>query len=74
VLGDLVRYVDSLSANDEFRKTLEEEVKVLREKLPPDLFLGEGAVEHGSPESLARLIADVRGVLIPRLIASGLKK
>lgn len=74
VLGDLVRYVDSLSANDEFRKTLEEEVKVLREKLPPDLFLGEGAVEQGSPESLARLIADVKGVLIPRLIASGLKK
>jgi DNA repair exonuclease SbcCD nuclease subunit len=74
VLSDLVRYVDSLSANDEFTKNLEDEVKVLREKLPADIFLGEGALEYGSPVPVARLIADVKGMLIPRLTASGLKK
>jgi DNA repair exonuclease SbcCD nuclease subunit len=71
-LGDLIRYVDSLSADEEVKKFLEEEVKILRDKLPPDIFQDEEGVDRGS--SVARIIEDVKGMLVPRLIASGVKR
>lgn len=73
-LADLVRYIDGLSATDELRNLLTEDVKILKEKLPPELFLGEGAIAPESSEGLLGLIGDVKGMLIQRIISSGVKK
>lgn len=73
-LADLVRYIDGLSATDELRNLLTEDVKILKEKLPPELFLGEGAIAPESSEGLLGLIGDVKGMLIQRILSSGVKK
>ncbi len=73
-LADLLRYVDVLSANDQLRALLAEDLKILREKLPAEVFLGEEGITPDAPVALARAVADVKGMLIPRLLASRVTK
>ena len=73
-LSDLVRYLNGLSANEEIGALLAEDIRTLKEKLPPELFQGEGAMTPDSPEMLSGLVEEVKGMLIQRLLASGVGK
>jgi len=73
-LSDLVRYINGLSATEEIGALLSEDIKTLKEKLPPELFQGEGATTPDSPEMLSGLVEEVKGMLIQRLLASGAGK
>ena len=73
-LSDLVRYINGLSATEEIGALLSEDIRTLKEKLPPELFQGEGATTPDSPEMLSGLVEEVKGMLIQRLLASGAGK
>jgi len=73
-LSDLVRYINGLSATEEIGALLSEDLRTLKEKLPPELFQGEGATTPDSPEMLSGLVEEVKGMLIQRLLASGAGK
>jgi DNA repair protein SbcD/Mre11 len=67
-LSDLLRYIDGLSATGELRNWLEEDIKTLREKLPSELFLGEGMVDLDSGEDVNQILGDVKGMLVHRIL------
>jgi hypothetical protein len=46
----------------------------LKEKLPPELFQGEGAIAPDSPKELPGLVEDVKGMLVQRILTSGARK
>lgn len=73
-LADLLRYVDGLAADDQLRALLAEDLQTLKEKLPMEIFLGDEGIAPDSPDDLARTVADVKGMLIPRLLASRVTK
>ena len=73
-LSDLVRYIDGLSATEELGALLSEDIRTLKEKLPPELFQGEGAIAPDSPETLSELVEEVKGMLVQRILASGVGK
>jgi len=73
-LSDLVRYIDGLSATDELRALLAEDIRSLKEKLPPELFQGEGAVAPDSADELPKLVEDVKAMLVRRISTSGVRK
>jgi len=73
-LSDLVRYIDGLSAAKEIGALVAEDVKILKEKLPPEVFQDEGAANPDYPDGLSRLVEDVKGMLVHRILASGVKK
>ena len=72
--SDLVRYINGLSATEEIGALLSEDIRTLKEKLPPELFQGEGATTPDSPETLSGLVEEVKGMLIQRILASGVGK
>jgi DNA repair exonuclease SbcCD nuclease subunit len=73
-LSDLVRYINGLSASEELGALLTEDIRTLKEKLPPELFQGEGAIAPDSPERLSGLLEEVKGMLVQRILASGVGK
>jgi DNA repair protein SbcD/Mre11 len=73
-LSDLVRYISGLPATEEIRSLLAEDVRILREKLPPEFFQGEEEMNPESPESLSGLVEEVKGMLVRRILASGAGK
>jgi DNA repair exonuclease SbcCD nuclease subunit len=73
-LSDLVRYIDGLSATEELGALLAEDIRSLKEKLPPELFQGEGAIAPDSPKELPGLVEDVKGMLVQRILTSGARK
>jgi DNA repair exonuclease SbcCD nuclease subunit len=73
-LSDLVRYINGLSASEEVGALLTEDIRTLKEKLPPELFQGEGAIVPDSPEGLSGLLEEVKGMLVQRVLASGVGK
>jgi len=73
-LSDLVRYIDRLSATDALGTLLVEDIRSLKEKLPPELFQGEGAMAPDSPDGLTRLVEDVKAMLIRQITSSGARK
>jgi hypothetical protein len=73
-LSDLVRYIDALSATDELGALLAEDIRSLKEKLPPELFQGEGAVAPDSADELPKLVEDVKAMLVQRISTSGVRK
>jgi hypothetical protein len=73
-LSDLVRYIDGLSATDELGALLSEDIRSLKEKLPPELFLGEGAIAPDSPDELPKLVEDLKAMLVQQIISSGVRK
>jgi len=70
-LADLVRYIDGLSTTEEIGALLAEDVRSLKEKLPPEVFQGEGAIAPDSTEAVSRLVEDVKGMLVQRILGSG---
>jgi hypothetical protein len=73
-LSDLVRYINGLSATEEIGALLSEDIRTLKEKLPPELFQGEEAIAPDSPERLSGLLEEVKGMLVQRILASGVGK
>jgi len=73
-LSDLVRYLNGLSASEELGALLTEDIRTLKEKLPPEVFQGEGAIAPDSSESLSGLLEEVKGMLVQRILASGVRK
>ena len=73
-LSDLVRYLSGLSASEELGTLLAEDLRTLKEKLPPELFQGEGAIVTDSREGLSGLLEEVKGMLVQRVLASGVRK
>jgi DNA repair exonuclease SbcCD nuclease subunit len=73
-LSDLVRYIDGLSATEELGTLLSEDIRSLKEKLPPELFLGEGAIAPDSADELPKLVEDVKAMLVQRISTSGVRK
>ncbi|MCA9621253.1 MAG: DNA repair exonuclease [Myxococcales bacterium] len=47
------------------------ELAELGKKLPPELRKGEGALRFDDPETLRRLLVDVRGLLLSRMLRAG---
>ena len=73
-LSDLVRYINGLSATEEIGALTSEDIRTLKEKLPPELFQGEEAIAPDSPERLSGLLEEVKGMLVQRILASGVGK
>ena len=73
-LSDLVRYLNGLPTTEEIGALLAEDIRILKEKLPPELFQGEEAMNPDSPEKLSGLVEEVKGMLIQRILASGVEK
>jgi DNA repair exonuclease SbcCD nuclease subunit len=73
-LADLVRYIDGLSATDELGTLLAEDVRSLREKLPPEVFQAEGVATPDSMHAVSRLLEHAKGMLVQRILASGAGK
>ena len=73
-LSDLVRYINELSASEELGALLTEDIRTLKEKLPPELFQGEGAIAPDSSERLSELLEEVKGMLVQGILAPGVGK
>lgn len=73
-LSDLIRYIDGLSATGELKNWLAEDLKPLKEKLPPELFQGEGVIDLDSEEDLNRILGDVKGLLVHRILETETRK
>jgi hypothetical protein len=73
-LADLVRYIDGLSATEELGALLAEEVRSLKEKLPPEVFQDEGLIAPHSKEAVSKLLEQAKGALLQRILASGAGK
>ncbi len=73
-LADMVRYIDGLSTTEEIGTLLAEDVRSLKEKLPPEVFQGEGALAFDSRDPVSRLVEDVKGMLVQRILGSGARK
>ena len=73
-LADLVQYIDGLSATEELVALLMEDVRSLKEKLPPEVFQDEGLVAPYSKEAVYKLLEYAKGALVHRILASGAGK
>ena len=63
-----------LSVAEGLGALLSDDVRSLREKLPPEVFQGEGAFDPDSTEALSRLLEQAKGMLVQRIFASGAGK
>ncbi len=69
-LGGLLRGVQALELDQSALLELANEVSMLRQKLPPELLIGEDRYDPGDPEHLREVLADVKELLANRLLAS----
>ena len=70
-LSDLVRYVDGLSADEQSKALIAEDLALLKEKLPREGFTGQDAINYDDPKELARLVEDVKGMLVTGILSPG---
>lgn len=73
-LSDLIRYIDGLSVTGEFGNWVVQDLKPLKEKLPPEIFMGGGVMEFDSGEDLKRVLEDVKGMLVQRILETESRK
>lgn len=73
-LSGLIRHVCDLSATEEVRGFLNEELSVLRDKLPREVFAGEDGFKPEDPQELSRLVEDVKGILINGVLSAGVRR
>jgi hypothetical protein len=73
-LSDLVRYVDGLSADEQSKALIAEDLALLKEKLPREVFTGEAAINYDDPAELARLVEDVKGMLVTGILSPGARR
>ena len=53
---------------------MEEDLKALKEKLPPEIFQGGGVMDLDSGEELKRVLEDVKGMLVHRILETESRK
>ncbi len=68
-LGGLLRAVRDLETDDQLMTALGSELRDLHRRLPPELRSGDDAIDLESPETLRRAIADVKQLLLARLVS-----
>lgn len=68
-LGDLLRGIRDLDTDDQFMTALAGEFRDLHRKLPQELRTGEEAIDLESLETLRQTIADVKQLLLARLVS-----
>lgn len=73
-LFDLIRYIDGLSADGDLENWLGEDIKILKEKLPLELFQGDGRWDIDPGGDLNQILEDVKGILIPRILEAETRK
>jgi hypothetical protein len=66
--SDLIRYIEGLSVTGELENWVAEDLKPMKEKLPPEIFQGEGVIDLDSGEELKRVLEDVKGMLVHRIL------
>ena len=67
-LGGLLRTISRLETGEDSLEDLAREIAPLRQKLPPDILVGDDAYDPVSPDYLAEVMEDVKELLIDRLI------
>jgi exonuclease SbcD len=70
-LGGLLRALHALEIDASGVAALAAEVADLRQKLPPELLGGEERFDPADPRYLARLMEDIKELLVHRLVSSG---
>jgi len=73
-LSDLIRYIDGLKTNEEVKNWVEEDLKILKGKLPPEIFQDGGVIDPGSGEALKDVLEDVKGMLVHRILETESRK
>jgi DNA repair exonuclease SbcCD nuclease subunit len=68
-LGELVQYVTELKSSPEQLTALGEVFRDLRDRLPPELTEGAGALRMDSPETLRGLLDQVEQMLVHQLLS-----
>lgn len=72
--SELIRHLSGLSATEEVTRFLNGELSVLRDKLPREVFSGEGAIEAEDPQEVSRLVEDVKGILLNGVLSAGVRR
>jgi exonuclease SbcD len=67
-MAELIHYLDELQADPELLRPLTVDIEYLRKKLPWELMEGEDAVRLDDADWLAGVLAEVRPMLIHRLL------
>jgi len=73
-ISELVKYIDGLSAAGEVQAILEKELTQLKEKLPREVFTGEGALQFEDPTEIGRLVEDVKAMLLSGILGTGVSR
>lgn len=73
-LADLIRYIDGLKTNEEVKNWVEGDLKVLKGKLPPEIFQDGGVIDPGSGEALKDVLEEVKGMLVHRILETESRK
>lgn len=63
-----------LSADEQSKALMAEDLALLKEKLPREVFAGEDAIRYDDPEELARLVEDVKGMLVTGILSPGARR
>jgi len=70
-LGGLLRAIHALEIDTAGLEALSAEIAELRQKLPPELLGGEDRYDPSDPRYLAGLMADIKELLLHRLLTTG---
>lgn len=71
-LGEFVRYLEELGADDQALSRLGAELSDLKRKLPSELKDGEEALDIDSPARLREVLEQLRPMVIQGILASGM--
>jgi DNA repair protein SbcD/Mre11 len=66
-VGELIRYLDEVTHDDEKLQVLAKDLDGLKAKLPPDLLQGPDALAMDDPAWLREVLAEVKPLLLQRL-------
>jgi hypothetical protein len=70
-IAELIRYMDDIHEDPDLLRTLGDALEDIRKKLPGDVMEGENRIAPDDPEWLARMLAEIRPMLVRRLLNRG---
>jgi DNA repair protein SbcD/Mre11 len=68
-LSDLLRALSNWEADEAFMAEVASELRVMAGKLPPELRIGEDAIDLDNPQTLRQAIEEVKHLLLARLLS-----
>ncbi|MCI0667890.1 MAG: hypothetical protein L0Y38_01370 [Methylococcaceae bacterium] len=69
-LGGLLRGIRELELDETALSELANEVSALRQKLPPEILIGEDRYDPSDPQQLREVLEDVKELLVNRLLTT----